>query len=481
LGYRELAGLFIAIYFILGSLIAWWSRRKYTGKLEEFYTASGRFGWLASSFTYAATTYSAFMIVGLVGISYSTGIGSLGFELTYLTSTIFLLGLFAIRVWRLSRKYRWQTPSQMLGWLYSSKKLQLVVSLLYLIALSPYMAAQLQGIASAIEGLGFGYGTGVFLAFVVALLWTLSAGMWSIVYTDLFQGVWMILASVFLLAWVSAKISLTTGFSQAMRILGENGFLSVGHGFWPLPVFVGYTIPWIFFSVTNPQVVHRLYLPKTGKDVRKMVISFSIYGLLYTIIMVLIGLLSRVLSIEGFIPNIVNRDLVTPTLLSYANPILSAFVFTSIIAASISTTDSILHTVSTSFSSSISAVKLIGTRREKLLAYITVFLVLFAVTLISFYRLAFIVELSVISSLLLLPLAPPTIYSWLIGRSVKRKGILIASLSIGLGAETAAILYIILSGEPLKKLLITTLAGVPLPLWILILSTLSIIPFIYKK
>lgn len=53
---------------------------------------------MVSALTYSATTYSAFMMVGLVELSYASGVGALGFELFYLVGTLFLLSYYAPKV-----------------------------------------------------------------------------------------------------------------------------------------------------------------------------------------------------------------------------------------------------------------------------------------------------------------------------------------------------------------------------------------------
>ncbi|MEM1803041.1 MAG: sodium:solute symporter family protein, partial [Desulfurococcaceae archaeon] len=78
----------MSIYASIGTLLALLSRRYFTGTFRDYYTASGRVGGLISFGTYAATTYSAFMMIGLVGLTHATGVGAYGFELVYLASTM---------------------------------------------------------------------------------------------------------------------------------------------------------------------------------------------------------------------------------------------------------------------------------------------------------------------------------------------------------------------------------------------------------
>jgi len=91
------------VFSIVGTNIAWVARRVGLVGLrtvEDFYATVGRFGGLLAAMTYAATTYSSFMLVGL---AYVTGVGSLRFEFAYLLATIGVLCLWGFCVWELAR------------------------------------------------------------------------------------------------------------------------------------------------------------------------------------------------------------------------------------------------------------------------------------------------------------------------------------------------------------------------------------------
>ncbi|HDQ93478.1 MAG TPA: sodium:solute symporter family protein, partial [Synergistetes bacterium] len=76
-----------AVWFVAGSLLSWHARKKLGQGMSEYFLANRKLGGFVSAMTYSATTYSAFMMVGLVGLTYSSGIGALGFEMTYLAMT----------------------------------------------------------------------------------------------------------------------------------------------------------------------------------------------------------------------------------------------------------------------------------------------------------------------------------------------------------------------------------------------------------
>jgi SSS family solute:Na+ symporter len=56
----------LLIYFTVGTIIAYISRRMGVKSASDYYVAGGRMGAVLAAGTYAATTYSAFMMVGLV-------------------------------------------------------------------------------------------------------------------------------------------------------------------------------------------------------------------------------------------------------------------------------------------------------------------------------------------------------------------------------------------------------------------------------
>ena len=158
------------VFSIVGTNIAWVARRVGLRTVEDFYAAVGRFGGFLAAMTYAATTYSSFMFIGLVGLAYVTGVGSLGFEFAYLLATIGILCLWGFRVWELARRKGFVSPSELLSRLYDSRLLSFTVSLLYLVVLIPYTLAQFMGVGRVFEGLGLGFIVGVSAMLVLSIV-----------------------------------------------------------------------------------------------------------------------------------------------------------------------------------------------------------------------------------------------------------------------------------------------------------------------
>ncbi|MFZ8794392.1 MAG: sodium:solute symporter family protein, partial [Acidilobaceae archaeon] len=352
---RALIGLTMLIaYILLGLAIAFYSRRFLKPGEVDFYIASRRLGGLVSALTYSATTYSAFMMVGLVGLTYATGVGAHGFELAYYIATLALLTYFAPRVWARARDRGWVSPAEALSDHYGSKLVGALTVLVYLVSLIPYTSIQVMGVGLVLSQLMGGEGyyvVGILLAAALIVAWSLIAGVWSVVLTDAFQGLWMLLAGLLYLAWLSTLVVGSLGLGGVTEILSERGLLGLT-GFWSFHVFLAFTIPWVFFAMVHPQVVQRIYMPRDEGSLATMIRGFAVFGLLYTVLATLIGLLARAGAEAGVLPYVdpAKRDLVTPTLLSIANPVLSAIVFTSIAVAAITTADSIILSLASSMS-----------------------------------------------------------------------------------------------------------------------------------
>jgi len=451
--------LAIGIFIVIGTVIAWLSKKFLQKDVKDFYTAGGRFGTVLSSLSYAATTYSAFMFIGLVGMAYQTGVGTLGFELVYFVGTLFLLYYIAPKYWALHNKFGYISPAEVLSERYGSQAVGASVTLLALVSLIPYSASQVIGVAFAAEGASSGtipFSTAVLIAIAVALLWSVIAGIWSVGLTDVFQGLIMLGAGLMIVVWVYIWGTGYVPFDFAS--LGPLTF--VPNSFWSFTTFLNLTLPWFFFALTNPQVVQRLFAPKSLQAQKGMIIWFGIYGLLFTVSVTFLGLMLKGFTDGGIFPLVAYRDSVTPTLLGMLPLWLSVLGLVAVIAASISTIDGIILTLSSmtvrdlfkAYRPSLSP------KSQLIIGRLTIIILAIGCTLFALSRPGFIVDLAVLSSSLLLPQAPLVIgmFVW------KRGGKYSATITIAAGFAVAAALY----WTKLSPL------GLPMNLWTLIIATL---------
>jgi len=331
----------ILAWFLLGAALSAKARRGMGRGVIDYFLANRTVGGFVSAMSYSATTYSAFMMVGLVGLTYKGGIASLGFELTYLLGTVVLLVLFAPRYWVAGHRYGLMTPSELLSTRYGSKWVGAVASLLCLVTLVPYASVQLMGMGYLLEGVSggaFPFWAGMAVAAAITVVFSIWAGLRSVALTDALQATIMLVACCLLVAFIGGSL-FPEGWGSAMAARPD--LLKVS---WPFPMFLGLTLPWTFFALTNPQVVQRLYAPKDIRSIRGMVAGFSVFGFIYTVLCVLLGLSAALL-----VPGLKNPDGAMAALLTKVPRGLALLVVLSIFAAAVSTLNSIILTLSSMF------------------------------------------------------------------------------------------------------------------------------------
>lgn len=337
----------VCIYIALGTAIAIAARRQLGAGMSEFFLGNRQIGGFASAMTYTATTYSAFMMIGLAGLTYQSGVGALGFELTYLCG-VFGVAFFGPRFWLVGRKFDYLTHAELLADRYQSRAVGVTACGLCLIFLVPYTAIQIMGIGYLVAGLSeraIPLIAGMIIAIALAIAWSNIAGLRSVAWTDAFQAVIMICTSLAVLFVVirSGFGGFENFFTRMNSDIPDLLTVPTGEGSWNINMFIGLTLPWLFFCLSNPQVTQRLFIPRSVTAFKQMIGGFLVFGFIYTLISVLWGFAARLL-----IPGLENPDMATPTLL--AMPIvpkaLALVVMIGIMAAAISTIDSILLTLS---------------------------------------------------------------------------------------------------------------------------------------
>lgn len=336
----------VILYIIIGSLVALMARREMNEGVVEYFLSGRNTGGFVAALSYSATTYSAFMMIGLAGFTYSGGVGALGFELVYL-SGLSLVAFFGPRFWLIGKKNNYVSPYEMLGDRYQNQWIAFAASLSACIFLIPYLAVQLMGVGYLLSGLSGGeipFIFGVGIAVVLAIAWALIAGMKSVTWTDSLQSLIMILVSIIILFYVIYQH--LGGFREFFGSLAalEGEVLTVpGPGFFKFKTFLGLSLPWFFFSISNPQVSQRLFIPRDLKAMKTMIKGFLLFGFIYTLVSVFWGFSARLL-----IPGLANADLATPELLAseHVPTVLALVAMIGITAAAISTIDSIMLTLS---------------------------------------------------------------------------------------------------------------------------------------
>ncbi|SFP42627.1 sodium:solute symporter family protein [Tranquillimonas alkanivorans] len=334
----------VAVFAVIGGIVAFAAARGNTGTAVDYYLGGRRIGGMVSGLSYAATTYSAFMLVVLTGLTYRGGVGALGFELIYF-SGLTLLIVFGPRYWLAAQKWGFISPAEMLGARYGDRNIARLVAVISLIFLMPYCTTQMAGIGlllSGVTGGAIGLEAAITVGALLAIFWTLVAGLRSVAWTDAGQAAVMLVSALLAVGFVISAIGGVGTFIE--RLSTDNpAWLDVpGPGLWSLPTFLALALPWFFFPLSNPQVSQRLFVVRDVGEMRKMILWVLGFGLVFTLVAVIWGLAALVLA-----PGLENPASATPALLrSGAVPVIvSLLLIIGILSAAVSTLDSIALTL----------------------------------------------------------------------------------------------------------------------------------------
>lgn len=340
----ELVWLVIGVFAALGIGIALLAARANSGTATDYYLGGRAVGGMVAGLSYAATTYSAFMLVVLTGLTYRGGIGALGFELIYFAG-LSLLVLFAPRFWLVAKRWGFISPAEMVGARYGDRRVAQVMAAVSLVFLLPYCTTQMAGIGLLLSGVTGG-SISLFQAIAVgaalAMFWAVVAGLRSVAWTDAVLSAVMVVSGLLAVGFAVSALGGWGSFLTTARTEHADWLDVPGPGLWSFGTFVALSFPWFFFALSNPQVSQRLFILRDFSAMRRMILWVLGFGLLFTLIAVVWGFAALQLA-----PDLENTSMATPALLtSGVIPVwVALLLILGILSAAVSTLDSIALTV----------------------------------------------------------------------------------------------------------------------------------------
>ncbi|MGY2779313.1 solute:Na+ symporter, SSS family [Thermostichus sp. MS-CIW-23] len=329
----------VGAYLLLLAAIGFWSYR-HSGQDPVSYFLAGRgLGSLALTLTTLATLLSAFTFIGVPADAYTHGIGIfLGVGVT----TAFISGLFlwvGYRVWLAAQHFGFITPSEFFGHRFNSPLLALLYCLSALTFTAPYISIQIIGGArtlAAVLGEGIPYWP---LAVVVALVilgYVLFGGSQAVVWTDVVQGIILILGMGVAFVAVAFSLGREAGseLDPWLSLPGPNGR-------WSWQGLFGNQL--LFFMATPlfPQFFQRFYMAKSARPFQTLMVVWPLLILLVFFPAALLGVWGRLAF-----PSLEKTDQIMPMMLQTLPSGVAAVVITAALAALMSTADSQLLTAS---------------------------------------------------------------------------------------------------------------------------------------
>jgi sodium/proline symporter len=332
----------LAIYlFILGAL-ALWSRAE-THTLAGYFLGGKKMPFWVVAFSTNATGESGWLLLGLTGMGYSVGAQAYWVVVGEILGVTASWGLISRRLKRLGDQTDSLTVPDVLAARFADHwhLIRGIAVAIILVMVTTYVTAQMVASGKALQGfIGMEYRTGVVVGAVIIIGYTFVGGYKAVSYTDVVQGVLMLLGLIVVpvaaihaaggLSGVTAELT-----AQDASLLDMFAVTSSGTAGWiAIASFVAIGLP--FLGV--PQLLIRYMSARDDFEVRKARVMSIAVTIIFTGGAVTAGIAGRALY-----PGLEDSETIFPTLSSLLfPPLVSGLLLVVVLAAIMSTVDSLL-------------------------------------------------------------------------------------------------------------------------------------------
>lgn len=333
------------VFFLVGfALVGFWSTARADAEERDYLLAGQSVPPMLTALSAAATKYSGYMFIGLMGYIYLFGLSAIWLITGFLFGDLLTFSF----VHKALRKATEETGALSFASLLSRwhggeyHVLRVVIGLLTLLFLATYAGAQLTAGGKAVQAV-FGWPTssGALIGAGLILGYCLFGGLRASIWTDAAQSVVMMLAMLLLLGAAVADAGGVGPFLAALDAAAP-GYLDLGaERFGSAGATALFAFGWLFngIGVTGqPQVMVRfMALDRPEHTLRTGIFYFG-WSTVFLAACLGVGLASRI-----YIPDQAGFDaeLALPTLAQLLAPGLAVGVIVGgVFAASLSTTDS---------------------------------------------------------------------------------------------------------------------------------------------
>jgi sodium/proline symporter len=330
------------VYLLVLTGLALWSRRE-SRTVSGYFIAGKKLPPWVVAFSTNATGESGWLLLGLTGMGYVAGAQAFWVVAGEVIGIALAWLLMSRRLKRLADATDSITVPDVLAARFDDRRhlLRRLSALIILVMVGAYVAAQMVATGKAFDGFtGLNYAQGVLLGAAVIILYTLVGGYKAVAWTDLVQGVLMLLGLIVLPlvaidaagGWAAVRNELTIQDPGLLTPWGPEG-PGVG-ALVGIVSFLAIGLP--FMGV--PQLMVRFMSARSEKSlVPAMAISVVVI-LLFDVGAVLTGMAGRALfpgleDPEGILP-LLSTELLPP--------LLGGVMMVIVLAAIMSTVDSLL-------------------------------------------------------------------------------------------------------------------------------------------
>lgn len=340
------------IYLIIVMAVGIWAAGR-TRSAGDFFIAGQKIGWVVTAFATMSAAFSGFVFMGGPGLMYRVGVASLFICIPVGFTSGFLCWVVGKRLRLLAGLREIYTVPDVILVRFGSRKASGIAAVAVIIGTVGYLGAQLQALGILVEMV---FGTkdllgqwslpvAMILGCAVVVFYATAGGMVAGVYTDLVQGVLMVVSAlaVFFFCYQSG------GGLAAMSksIIGSDSF-GPNHldpfGTLPVMTAMGFFFVFAVGLLGQPHMLHKFFMLEDPRTLKWMPLIIGLTQSACVLIWLGIGLAVPALVTRGALAALANPDQAAPQfLLNFTPPILAGVVFAGVLAAIMSTADSFLN------------------------------------------------------------------------------------------------------------------------------------------
>ena len=212
----------IAIYLAALPIIGLWARfRVRENSLGDYYLAGGMLGAIPLFLTLYATQYSGNTLFGFAGNAYRNGPVML-FSAAGMAAVLLAYLVFGKKLNALAKQYNFITPVDYIRHRYKNNLLVLLLNLIFIFALGSYVLTNFKAVghlSSQLTDNALAPAYAIFGLAAIMAFYESMGGMRSVVWTDMLQGVLLLLGSLGIIICVLVMFG---GVGALTQQLAEN-------------------------------------------------------------------------------------------------------------------------------------------------------------------------------------------------------------------------------------------------------------------
>lgn len=327
----------VAIYLFICILIGLWATRR-TKTASDFLIAGRNLGMFVMAIAAFSSIQSGFGMLGGTGLTFSNGMGfvagigisaSLGFALTW-----YLAGK---RIWQIGSLGEVYTLGDIVEKRYQSKAVRGWLGVAITFGVIGYLGTQVQAMGIIMHSIfGVPPKLGAIIGLGILAFYCVGGGIIASVYTDLFQGIIMVIVSlvVFFLA-----INAGGGVQHISESLqSADPLLTSSFGTYPIITVTCWIFLFSLGAAGQPHFINKFLMIKSRKELKWGAFTAGLAYAFTTLLVIGIGLTARSLDIQGKFPAIASPDeSLTAFVTHYTPPIVAGLVLSGLLAAIMST------------------------------------------------------------------------------------------------------------------------------------------------